>query len=216
MNNKHTFWQAFLVASLIFWIGLLIGVFFENNRVDVLNDFYSNFESDISDFDLLANVIFDSNSSCEQVSKQAVFFADKIYEGALKLEKYEDSNKITRSLFLLHRKYDLLRTRLWIEVIKYNQKCSKKINTVVYLYKYKDPSLTTRGVQGVMSSYLIDLKEKYNDRLILIPISADTNILALDFLRNSYNVSEYPSILVNEKIHISNLDNLKEIENALK
>lgn len=216
MNSKHIFWQAFLVASLIFWIGLLMGVFFEDNRVTVLNSFYSNFESDTFDFDLLANIIFDSNLSCEQVNEQAIFFADKIYEGALKLEKYDDSNKITPDLFLLHRKYDLLRVKLWAEIINHNQKCSKKINTVVYFYQYKDPSLTTKGDQGVMSSYLIDLKERYKDKLVLIPISVDTNVFTLDFLRDRYNVNKYPSIFINEKVQVSNINELKKVEDALR
>ena len=216
MNNKHVFWQAFIVASLIFWTGLLIGVFFETNRVNTLTQVNSDFETDLFDFDMLANLFFDSGLSCTETHRQLIFFADKIYEGALKLEHEDSSNKIIFDLVQLHRRYDLLRVRLWSEAIKSNKNCGKKINTAVYFYRYNSPSLTTKGVQGAMSNFLLDLKSKYQDNLILIPIAVDTNLESLNYMMRDYNVTSSPSILINEKYKFETLDSLKDVEKNIK
>lgn len=215
LGSKHSFWQALIAALFIFWIGILIGVIFENSRVNDLEDVYFDSETDIFDFELASEIIYDSNMSCDITKEKSIYFADKVYEEAIKLEKYDDSNKITSELVSLHRRYDLLRTVLWKNIIDSKKKCDEEINTVVYLYEYKDPSLNIQGVQGTMSNYLIDLKKEYGDDIVLIPIAIDTDIDSLDMLREYYELQEYPVIFVNEKEKFEELDDLDGIRDVL-
>jgi len=214
-GNKHVFWQAFIIASLIFWLGILIGVHFEKSRVEELQYFQFNTETDIFDIDLASDIVYGFNMSCDLVDERSIVFADNIYWEARKLEKYDNSNKITEELIFLHRRYDLLRTILWKRIIDNNENCDRKINTIVYLYQYRDPSLTTKATQGTMSSLLLDLKEEYGNKIILIPIAVDTGVESLNVLRDYYGLESTPLIFVNEKNKFETIDSLKGIKETL-
>lgn len=215
IGNKHTFWQALIVALLIFWLGILIGIIFENSRSSSLDEMYLDSQTDIFDFELSSQIVADSNADCNLISEKSITFADDIYEKAVKLEKYDNSNKITKDLISVHRRYDLLRTMLWKDIVLNKNRCENNINMVIYLYTYKDPGINIRAVQGAMSNYLTDLKIKYGDRIILIPIAVDTNIASLDILREIYGLENVPVIFVNEKYKFETLDSLKDIESSL-
>lgn len=214
MENKHVFWQALVVASIIFWMGILIGVYFEKSRVENINKFYSDSETNILDFGLASEIIYNSNLSCNIINQKSVFFADQIYFQARELEKYDESNKLTAELISLHRKYDFLRTMLWRDIVENKKRC-KETNTLVYLYQYDQPSLTTRAVQQTMSNSLIDLKKKYGEKIILIPIAVDTNVESLNIMRTLYGLDNYPVIFMNEKYKFETIESLETIEKYL-
>ncbi|MBU0894489.1 MAG: hypothetical protein KKF48_00845 [Nanoarchaeota archaeon] len=214
-NNKNVFWQALVIALIVFWMGILIGIYFEKSRVEKLQDFYFNIETDIFDFQLASEIIYGFGLSCDSINNESIYFADKVYWEARQLEKYDNSNKITEELISLHRRYDLLRTLLWENVIMAKEKCGGKINTIVYLYQYNNPSLTTKATQGTMSSLLLDLKGEYGDKIVLIPIAVDTNVESLNALRDFYDLEKTPIIFVNEAQKFETIDSLKEIRQFL-
>ncbi len=215
-KSKHVFWQALVIALIIFWSGILIGIFFENSRIEKLEDFYFGAKTDISDFELSSEILYGGNYNCALIQEHSVLLADKIYVEARLLEKYDDSNKITKDLIVLHRRYDLLRTILWKNIIENKEKCNSDLNTVVYLYNYDNPDLNTKAIQEAMSNFLIDLKGEYGDEIILIPIAVDTNVGALDLLRELYEVEKSPSIFVNEEFKFETLDSLENLKGFLK
>lgn len=211
MNNKHIFWIALVSALVIFWTGILVGVFFENSRVSFIKETYFNSETDMFDFQLASQLSFGSNLTCKEINNKASEFADKIYNQSVQLEKYDNSNKLTDQFIPIHKRYDLLRVSLWNEIIKNKGKCNSSINTVVYLYNYRDYSLNGRATQGAFGNYLGDLKNKYNDSIILIPIAADTGVESLNVIRASYNIDKTPVVIVNEKYKFESLESLKDI-----
>jgi len=215
LGNRHVFWQAFVVASVIFWLGILIGANFERSRVETVEDFYFDSQSDVLDFELSSNIFTNLEFDCNTLNEKGILLADKIYAEALKLEKYDNSNKLTKELISLHRRYDILRTSLWMDLVSSKEKCSDKINTIIYFYQYRNPSLTTRANQGTMSNFLIDLKAKYGDKIILIPIAVDTNVESLNSLREYYKLNTIPVVFVNEKYKFENIESLKDIEKYL-
>jgi hypothetical protein len=214
-NNKHIFWIAFVVASVLFWFGILLGTFFEQSRVNDVKNLYFDSETDIFDFQLSSQIINNLNMSCDMVAEKSVAFADRIYTEASKLEKYEDSNKITEGLVPIHKRYDLLRALLWEDLINARKKCGDRINVAVYFYEYVSPSLTTKATQGTMSNFLVDLKKKYGDNLILIPIAVDTGVDSVNSLRDFYNLKDVPSVFINEKIRLNNLNDLKDFNDSV-
>jgi hypothetical protein len=215
MKRKHVFWQALLVALFIFWAGFVLGYIFENSRVETVRDDFFDSETDIVDFELALDIVYTSNQSCEFLRDKSVYFADKIFEEAAKLTKYDSSNKITSSLVEYHRRYDFLRTLLWMDLIKSSRGCEEEINTVVYLYDYQSKDITLNAKQAAMSNFLIELKEEYMEDIILIPIAADTDVESLEVLREQYNLTNIPVIFVNEKHKFEDISYLDEIETYL-
>ncbi len=214
-NNRHFFWIAFVIASFVFWFGILLGITFEKSRIDEVKNFYFESETEILDFELSSNIIRFSNMSCDMVYQQSIAFADRVFKEASKLEKYDDSNKITGELIYLHKRYDLLRTVLWTDLIKAEERCGGKINVIVYIYEYVDPSLTTKATQGTMSNFLVELKKKYEDKIILIPIAMDTGVESLDILRELYGLDKAPVILINGKIKIEDLNDMRDFDESV-
>ena len=65
-----------------------------------------------------------------------------------------------------------------------------------------------------MSNYLTEIK-KNNPDIILIPIAADMDILSLDILKELHNVTQSPSVIINEKHIINGLTDLDQIQPLL-
>lgn len=215
MNSKHVFWQALVVAFIIFWTGLLLGTYFERSRIDKIQRFYFDSETEIFDLNLVSLVLGGMNNNCSLFINESMNFADRIYQEALKLEKYDSSNKLSGEAIPLHKRYDLLRVMLWKNMIDNKKNCGSKINTVVYLYDYVDTPLNQVAVQKTMGNFLADLKNKNSGKIILIPIGVDTDVKSLDILRNFYKLDKVPVIFVNEEFKVDNLDGLSEIEEHL-
>ena len=213
-SKKHVFWQAFFLTMLFFFLGLVLGIYLEQTRIDNTNIAFYQSESSLYDSFALGKLLENPFVSCEDLKNASIDFADKIYEEAKELERFESSNKLTDSLKIIHGKYDLLRTLLWMNVIDVKANCGE-INTVVYLYEYNSDDIQVRSKQLVWSRILRDLKDERGDNLILIPIAADQGIVSLDYLIRTYGVREFPAVILNEENIFYDHKTVKELEEYL-
>ena len=213
-NKKHVFWQAFFLTVFFFFLGIVFGVYLEQLRTDNANIIFYQSEVSLYDSFALGNLLDNPLVSCEDIIGASVSFADKIYEEAKELEKFDSSNKITDSLKIIHRKYDLLRTLLWMNVIDIKENCGN-VTTVVYLYTYNAENLQIRANQLVWSRILQDLKDERGNDIILIPIAVDQNLVSLDFLIKTYGITEFPAVILNEKDVFYKHKTVEELEKYL-
>jgi len=214
--SKHVFWQALVVALVIFWAGIMIGVLFENSRADKLTEVYFDSETDIFDIMLQQNMLESSSVSCSASLTESKLFADRIYFEAKELEKYDSSTKLTDAIINLHRRYDMLRVLLWKGLVDIQSKCnSTDVNMVVYLYQYTKPSFDVRAKQVTFGKVLSDLKDKEGESMILIPIAFDTGINSLNLITKDYNITGYPVVLINGKYKITDIVSEEDISKYL-
>ena len=213
-SKKHVFWQAFFLTLLFFFLGLILGIYLEQIRIDNTNIAFYQSESSLYDSFALVKLSENPSVSCEDLKSASVDFADQIYEEAKSLEKFDKSNKLTNSLKVVHRKYDLLRTLLWMNIISFKENCGE-INTAVYLYEYDNKNLEIKSKQIVWSRILEDLKNEMGDNLILIPIAVDQNLVSLDYLIKTYGLTEFPAVILNEKNIFYEHETVKELEKYL-
>ena len=213
-SKKHVFWQAFFLAVLFFFLGLILGIYLEQTRIDNTNIAFYQSESSLYDSFALGKLSENPSVSCEDLKSASVDFADQIYEEAKDLEKFDGANKLTKSLKVVHRKYDLLRTLLWMNIISFKENCGE-INTAVYLYKYNAENIEIRSKQIVWSRILEDLKNERGDDLILIPIAMDQNLVSLDYLLRTYGLTDFPAVILNEKDIFYEHETVKELEKYL-
>ena len=214
-DRRHVFWQAFFLALLFMSLGVVLGIYLEQIRADETNISFYQSETSLYDSFAIGKLIENPYVSCEDLKLANINFADRIYEEARNLEKYETSNKLTDSLKTLHRKYDLLRTLLWMNVINVEKNCGQ-INTIVYLYQYNTDDVEISSKQVVWSRTLQELKEIKGDGFILIPIAVDQDIVSLDYLIKTYNVQEFPAVLINEETILYDLETAEELEKHLR
>ena len=212
-NPKRVFWEALILTILIFLLGFLAGLIFENKRVEVIEKYYIQSENSLMDIFALNNFASLNNISCDALITSNINFADRIYNEAKILDEYERTGKITDKMDIQHKKYDIMRTFLWINAIKTSEICSdKSIPTIVYIYQFNTDDLTEKATNSVWSKILADLKETRGNEILLIPIATDSNIIALNSILENYDIQQYPVLIIDNKEVIKELSSVEEIE----
>lgn len=217
-SQKNVFWEALLITILLFSIGVIAGVILENWRTSKINYLYKQSEIELLDIKTQNEVFSLGNFDCEIAIQENLAFANRIFEEAELLSRYESAGRLTDNLKLEHKKYDILRALLWLNSINIKEKCREDYHNVVYMYDYNEPSITIKAKQGVFSRILAELKEKKGSEIMLIPMAGDNNLSSVRILMNLYNVSEseLPVILIDEKIKITELQKIEDIEKLIK
>ncbi len=214
-NKKRVFWEALFLTIVVFLFGMLIGVAFESNKIDEINDYYIQSETSIMDAFALNSFADLNYESCEALVSANLDFANNVYEEALILERYENAGKITEGMEIMHKKYDVLRTFLWVNTIKTAERCGREYDTVVYLYESETEDLTKKATQNVWSKILEDLKAEYGDKIILIPLASDKELVSLDSILEQFNIESYPAIIINEDYIITDLTSVDDLRGYL-
>lgn len=214
-KNYFVFVQALFLTIVVFVIGLYIGASVEGSRALQINNYFTQSETTLLDV-LSLNKLVDSNSiSCESLINSEDALLNKVYEEGILLDQYEESGKLTNDLKDLHKKYDSLRTYLWIISTDIKNKCGEKIIPLVYLYNKSETDLIKRAEQSVWSKVLLDIKNN-NSKVVLIPVAVDSNLSSLNALIKRYNITSYPAVIVNEKKVFERIPEEKEVLNYTK
>ncbi len=207
------FLEALLVAGFIFSFGILTGIFIENARVNAIQENYAQLETEILDARILSTLI--SESECQLAIQENINFADRVFWEARLLDKYEQANEITEAIRTQHKKYDLLRTIIWMNSIEIKKRCDAGYHNVVYLYEYKNPSISKRAEQSVISNILMDIKEAKQDQVLLISIAADIEASSIELIKQKYSITQLPTILIDEQTKITEITSKEDIEKYL-
>lgn len=215
MNQKYVFWQALVFTVIVFGLGLILGFFLERFRADKIELNLIDAETNILDEQLREGAISSFNVSCSLARNSTFRFADKIYFEASELEKYDTSSTLTSGLAVLHRRYDLLRLLLWTQSIKLRQECKKDFHTFVYLYNFDENNVNERAMEDYYERLLLEVKSKYADKVLLIPIAVDTDLESVRLVVEEYNIIDLPTILIDESSKINGVVSIQELESYI-
>ncbi|MBI2630543.1 hypothetical protein HYW76_05580 [Candidatus Pacearchaeota archaeon] len=213
-SQKLVFLEALLVAALIFGLGFLGGLWIENYRVSKIQVMYTASEINLLDMNIQRSSI--SSIGCDDAKEELINFAERIYSEAKVLERYEGASRLSDSLILDHKRYDLLRASLLFAIIETENRCNQSFNTVVYLYDYIDAPIETKARQSTFSKYLEELKNKKGSEIILIPIAGDNNLTSVDVILNKFEIDKLPAVLVNYDYKVYSVEGLETIEGQIK
>lgn len=214
-NQKIVFLYALIGSIIVFNVGIFMGYMLESSRIEEINQMYAETEMKILDQITQINSMSVLEFNCESLIKENINFADKIFEDAQKITKYEKANILNNEIISQHKRFDLLRSLFWVNSIKIKQKCNSDYHNVVYFYQYNEPTIEQKSRQNVISNLLTELKEKYGNNVMLIPIAGDNDIPSVNLLLEKYNITELPVILIDEKIQITDAENLGDVEKYL-
>ena len=67
-----------------------------------------------------------------------------------------------------------------------------------------------------LSKKLSEIKTLEGSNVILIPMAGNLNLTSIEILKETYNISQLPVILVNEKIKIETMSELAKIQDYIK
>jgi hypothetical protein len=212
-SQKNVFWEALLVTILIFGIGILAGFFLENMRTNQINSLFQQSEIDLLDIRLQNEIYSDLEFNCDIAIEENLNFANRIYEEAQKLEKYLEASRLSEEILIQHKKYDLLRIMLLLNSEKIIQKCNDSYSEVVYFYNLETEELTAKAKQNVFSKILLEVKEKFGGKILLVPVGVSDEVSSINLILDKYNVSrqDLPVILINQEIKITEVENVDQI-----
>jgi hypothetical protein len=211
-RNKHVFWEALVIAIFIFGIGIFLGYLIEMNRTSNIISLYQQTELDLLDNRIQDNLASLESIDCNKLFDEVTNFANRIYDEAKLLDKYEGSNQFSESIVLQHKKYDLLRAELWVNSLKIKERCVSNFTTLVYFYEYNTKSLEIKSEQSTFSKKLSQVKQEKGDSVILIPIAGNLETSSINYLKRVYDITSYPVILVDEKVKIDSIDDLNSLD----
>ena len=212
-SKKHVFWEALIITIVIFLAGIFLGMLIETNNLNKISNLYLQSEISLADAMTTSGLTEDFNFNCDTIKQSNIDFADRIYEEAKLLEEYEDSGKLTDSMKFLHKKYDLLRTLLWVNNQNSLERCNN-YNLLIYLYEYESEDIMKKATQNVWSKIILDVKTQ-NDDILLLPIAADQNLTSLNLLINEYNITKFPALIINNDKILYNLESAASIKEFL-
>jgi len=214
-NQKYIFLYALILTFVIFNFGIFMGYMLESSRIDKINKLYLETEMELLDQRIQKDALEILELNCDMLIEENIKFADRIFEEALIIQKYEDANRINSDIKFQHKRFDLLRTLFWINSMRIKEKCNSDYHNLVYFYKYNNPLIEQESKQKFFSNLLKKLKEKWGDSIMLIPIAADNEIASINLLLDKYDIKELPTILIDEKIKITDLESMEDIEKYL-
>jgi hypothetical protein len=196
-SKKHVFWEALIVTIVIFLAGLFLGILIETNNSNKISNLYLQSEISLNDASATLNLMEGVDLDCEATKEDNIKIADRVYEEAKLLELYEDSGKITDSMKLLHKKYDLLRAILWESNSEPLERCGN-YNLIVYLYEYETEDTAKKVTQNVWSKILLDAKTK-NPDILLLPIAGNQNLTTIEYQIEEYEIKQLPALVINNE-----------------
>ena len=217
-NPKHVFWQAFLAAGIIFAFGIWMGFLLENYRTSNAGIMFSKSEVDLMDVRLQSEMYknHDIEIECKSAVDENIKFGDRIYAEGIEFDRAKKANEFTEDIIYEHKKLDLLRLTFWFNSIYINNKCNSSNHNIVYFYQFRNPDLDKKAEQGAVSDVLKDLKEKYGSNIMLIPLAADNNITSINLIMKNYNITYFPTVLIDERVKIQGITTVKDIERAFE
>ena len=215
-NQKYIFLYALVLTFIIFNFGIFMGYMLESSRIDKINKLYLEAEMELLDQRIQKDAMEIIDFDCDALVEENIKFADKIYEEALLIQRYENANRINKNIIFEHKRYDLLRTLFWINSMRIKEKCNSDYHNLVYFYKYNNPSIEQKSKQRFFSKLLFQIKEKFGSNVMLIPIAGDNDISSINLLLDKYKIEELPVILIDEKFLIYDLESMEDIEKYLK
>ena len=214
-NQKYFFLFALVATLIIFNLGIFLGYMLESSRIDEINNLYKDAEMQLLDQMIQKDSLEMLDLNCDTLIEENVKFAEKIYEEAKLIQRYEDANKLSKDIITQHKRFDLLRALFWINSMKIKEKCDSDYHNIVYFYKYNNPTIEQKSKQEFFSNALGEIKEKYGKDVMLIPIASDNDIPSINLLLKKYNITDFPTILIDEEFEVTEVESLEDIEKYL-
>lgn len=199
--KKGVFIGAAILTIIIISFGIQIGINLESARAEETRQFLEDAEILFSDSRLQALYYENDNLTAEQCRnalQSNLLFNDIIYEEGVKLDRYENSNKII-DLTSERKRYGLLQMQFWLNAERIRNKCNFDYSTAIYMFKVNSTDETIRFNQRLTSALLLEVKEECGSKLMLSPMPFNMNLISIDAIKINHNITETPAIIINDE-----------------
>ena len=212
--SKDKYILAFILTSIIFILGLTLGMLFDNLRVKWAEG--ENKEQEVDYLSLQFQYLYlttlkDKNASCSVLHTSMEKSIGDLSDSLQTFMNYKEQTKINKKEYeLVGRVYILDNLKYWLFAKKTKEECDLDVVNVLYFYSEANCPICPR--QGIILTYF---KKVFGDKLLVFPIDVDYEEQepTITILKNQYRITRYPTLIIEDEKYegvISN-EELKKI-----
>lgn len=210
--SKKRYLLTLVLTGFIFVFGLMLGLIIEGARTGYLEDISAQQTLEYNSLQLQYEFIdqLGQDGNCKAISKTFDHAVESLENARVRLEEYNQDSTLNKEEFdNLKREYALAQIRYWMLARETKELCDMELSTILYFYSTKEKCPKCEQ-QAFMLTYL---KKKFDDRLLNFALDGDyENELMIQILKDTYDVTEFPTIIVDDK----KFDGLTDKETILK
>lgn len=183
---------AFIVSIVIFAIGVYIGSIIDTNNLNNINDQVSTISQRVSSLQLLLLSEGNSSSFCPVYSSELQSVDQDVETVGYQLSYLEDEKGVVDTN--LKKQYFLLEAESYLISQKIKTVCGD--NSVLLINFYSNSNCSTCKQQGTEVLKARDQLASTRD-IKLFSFDGDLGSPVAEAFKSEYNVSSYPSIVIN-------------------
>lgn len=212
--QKRRYLFVLIATLIIFFLGLLMGMVVNEKKVGEmermttlqnLNDLSTQLQ-----FTYLNSLDINSTEGCKVMNTALEQSWANLADAYNNLVKYKDSPDVSKETIYILERNDLLNNiRYWFLLRKAKDFCELD-DSVSVLFFFSDKECSECGTQ---STILEHFKKVFDNRFLLFHINIDIEDPLVQLLLNQYEVSAYPTVIVDgEKLEgVVGKDGLEEV-----
>jgi hypothetical protein len=201
-KNSFRFYAiiAFFLTFIVFFSGFSIGFLINDFKQKDLNADLTLIKDSVEKNQVeiaLMNYLND-NISCDYMKLRVSSINEKVYDLGIKVGNYEDNNGVlNEDYYNLKKSYINSLINNWINVNNAKDLCKLNYSTILYFYSLKETCPECEKQTVVLSA----IKELYGINALIYSIDSTLELDTVNILRYSYNVTQYPSLVINGKTY---------------
>ncbi len=188
---------AGIITTLVFVLGVSLGIIFENARVVHNEELLKDQEASIASLQLQYFYISEmqnSNDVCPVLTTALTDSIERLGESLEKVEQTIADNKINyNEKKRIQRIYMQDNIRYWLFSKTVQEKCNSNVLNILYFFS-EDCDVCPN--QGVVLSYF---KKIYQDKILIFPINTDIDEDMINLIKIQFNVTTYPTLIINDQ-----------------
>jgi len=200
--SKDKYIIATFLTLGIFFLGLLLGFVIEAKRVSYIRMLSQEQELDFTSLQLQYQYIDQLNQEddCDAVLKTSDNYIESLESARLKLESYNEVQKISKQDFeILKREYILSQLNYWLFSTKTKELCDA--DAVILLYFFSTDEKCPRCEQQAF--ILTYLKKKLDDKILTFALDSEyIEEPMITLLKERYDVTEFPTLVIEDAKYV--------------
>ena len=190
---------------------LIIGYFYDSNKISYLSANLQNYEQNVNELEL-ATLLTTTNStfSCSTLTSNLYSIANEMQSLGKELTSSSLANSEV-SYNQLNDQYTYVRVEYWLLANKINSMCGDKLVTIMFVYP------GSGGTNSIVEGDELSFLSYRNDSLVVSAIDGNLNLSIVSILLKSYNISNssLPALIINSKYVEKGYLNTSQIKNLI-
>jgi len=194
--NYGLYLVVLVISTVIFTTGLLVGNALNQSKEDSISKdlAYLDEARNLQETNmLLLNTL--EEKRCDVLSAYIDMMIPELETFGERVDRYESSSDSKRfgldEYRILKNRYMILLIKYWTLIRSYEKDCGKPIDDIIYFYS--NEKCEDCKAQGI----ILDSIKKNNPDILIFSLEGDSNLSSVMILAKTYNITEYPSTVIN-------------------